>query len=209
MSLNMDGWHKPDLGALFVVTGASGTGKTTLVKRALKSIPNIQFSVSATTRQIREGEMDGVDYHFLDHEAFENLKNDNALLEWAQVYHNYYGTLEAPVLKALQDGDSILLEIDQKGAAQVKAKMPEAISIFILPPNIESLESRLRGRNTDSEEIIQRRLNQAQDQLQHCGEFDYIVVNDHLESSSDQFQAILLAELLKRTRRQSWINQFE
>lgn len=208
MSLNLDAWTKPDVGALFVVTGASGTGKTTLVKRALAAIPNIQFSVSATTRKPRDGEVDGVDYHFTTLENFEALKSQEALLEWAQVYANYYGTLKAPVEEALQQGDSILLEIDQLGAAQVKEKMPEAISIFVLPPDMNSLETRLRNRNTDSEEIIQRRLREAQDQLDHCGEFDYLVVNDKLESACDQFMSILTAELLKRTRRPTLVRQF-
>jgi len=208
MSLNVDAWTKPDTGALFVVTGASGTGKTTLVKRALSTISNIQFSVSATTRAMRTGEQNGVDYHFLSMDEFNRLKENDELLEWAQVYKNCYGTLRQPVLNALNSGESILLEIDQQGAAQVKAKMPEAISIFILPPTMASLESRLRGRNTDSDEIIARRLQEAQDQIDHCGSFDYLVINDDLESASDQFMSILIAELLKRARRNSWVDRF-
>jgi len=208
MSLNVDAWTKPDQGALFIVTGASGTGKTTLVKRALSTISNIQFSVSATTRKIREGEIDGQDYHFLDIPEFERRKDAGELLEWAQVYKNFYGTLKAPVIEALNAGESILLEIDQQGAAQVKAQMPQAISIFILPPTMASLESRLRGRNTDSDEIIARRLKEAQDQIDHCGSFDYLVINDDLESASDQFMSILVAELLKSNRRNSWVQQF-
>lgn len=208
MSLNVDAWSKPDQGALFVVTGASGTGKTTLVKKALSTISNIQFSVSATTRSMRNGEVDGVDYHFLDIPEFERLKDNGELLEWAQVYKNFYGTLRQPVIDALNAGESILLEIDQQGAAQVKAQMPNAISIFVLPPDIASLEKRLRGRNTDSDEIIARRLREAQDQLDHCGSFDYLVVNDKLESACDQFMSILIAELLKRNRRSSWVAQF-
>ena len=208
MSLNVDAWNKPDRGALFIVTGASGTGKTTLVKRALSTISNIQFSVSATTRAKRDGETDGKDYHFLERSEFERLKENEALLEWAQVYKNFYGTLREPVLKALRSGESILLEIDQQGASQVKAQMPEAISIFILPPTMASLEKRLRNRNTDSDEIIARRLREAQDQIDHCGSFDYLVINDDLESASDQFMSILIAELLKRNRRDSWVQKF-
>ena len=208
MSLNLDAWTKPDTGALFVVTGASGTGKTTLVKHALGAIPNIRFSVSATTRAPRAGEVDGVDYHFKSMAEFEALRDHGALLEWAQVYANCYGTLKEPVDEALQNGDSILLEIDQLGAAQVQKKMPEAITIFVLPPTMQSLETRLRNRNTDSEEIIQRRLREAQDQLDHCGSFDYLVVNDNLESACDQFMSILIAELLKRQRRPSLVAQF-
>jgi guanylate kinase len=208
MSLNVDAWKKPDCGALFIVTGASGTGKTTLVKRALSAISNIQFSVSATTRTMRTGEQNGVDYHFLDRSEFERLKADDDLLEWAPVYKNFYGTLREPVLTALHSGESILLEIDQQGAAQVKAQMPEAISIFILPPTMDSLERRLRNRNTDSDEIISRRLREAQDQIDHCGSFDYLVINDDLDSASDQFMSILVAELLKCNRRESWVQRF-
>lgn len=208
MSLNVDAWKKPDRGALFIVTGASGTGKTTLVKRALSAISNIQFSVSATTRTMRTGEQNGVDYHFLERSEFERLKENDDLLEWAQVYKNFYGTLREPVLTALDSGESILLEIDQQGAAQVKAQMPEAISIFVLPPTMDSLERRLRNRNTDSDEIIARRLREAQDQIDHCGSFDYLVINDDLDSASDQFMSILVAELLKCNRRESWVQRF-
>ena len=116
--------------------------------------------------------------------------------------------MRAPVEEALAAGESILLEIDQQGAAQIKQKMPDAIFIFILPPDMESLERRLRRRGTDSEEIIQRRLLEAQGQLDHCGSFDYLVINDRLESGCDQFSSILLAELLKRQRRESWVKQF-
>jgi len=208
MSLHLQGWTKPKQGVLFVVTGASGTGKTTLVREALSRIPGIHFSVSATTRPMRKGEKDGTDYHFLSEEEFIALQNKDSFLESAEVYGNYYGTLKKPVEEALAAGDSILLEIDQKGAAQVKIKAPYAVSIFILPPDIETMENRLRNRKTDSPEVIKRRLAEAMDQLRHCKNFDYLLVNDHLLSAHDQFQAILIAELLRKERRNDWVEQF-
>ena len=158
MSLNTRGWRRPDRGALFVVTGASGTGKTTLVKEALRTLPDLGFSVSMTTRAPRRGEVAGRDYHFVEPEQFARLVAQEAFLEWAEVYGNRYGTPRAPVEQALSEGRSILLEIDAQGAAQVRAAMPEAVSVFVLPPSMAALEQRLRGRQTDTEEIIARRL---------------------------------------------------
>jgi guanylate kinase len=208
MSLNLDGWTSPDRGALFIVTGASGTGKTTLVREALRRIPGVQFSVSATTRAPRAGERDGVDYRFLSREAFDSAVEAGDFLEWAEVHGNRYGTLKAPVDHALASGSSILLEIDRRGASQVREKAPEAISIFILPPGLETLEQRLRDRSTDSEEVIRRRVADAMDQIQHCGSFDFLLVNNVLESAHDQFQAILIAALLHQERRRAWVEKF-
>ena len=208
MSLSLSSWTRPDRGALFVVTGASGTGKTTLVKSALADIPGIGWSVSATTRAMRPGEVDGKDYHFVGHEAFSALRAEGALLEWAEVYGNRYGTPRAPVEAALARGRSILLEIDYQGARQVRAALPEAVSIFVLPPSPEVIEARLRGRSTDSEAVIARRVADAHSQLVHCGEFDYIVVNDDLASATDQFEAILVAELLRRGRHSGLVSRF-
>jgi len=208
MSLNLTRFARPDRGALFVITGASGTGKTTLVKEALATIPDLDFSVSATTREPRIGEVDGRDYHFVTQERFSEMVAEEAFLEWAPVYGNHYGTPRAPVEAALARGESILLEIDAQGAEQVREAMPEAVFIFILPPSIQTIEDRLRGRSTDSEEIIQRRLTDARLQLSRCGEFEYLLVNDDLHSGFDQLQAILVAELLRATRRASLVTQF-
>lgn len=206
MSLKMEHWRRPDRGALFVITGASGTGKTTLVKEALQIIPDLSYSVSATTRAPRVGEVEGRDYHFVDHARFEEMINDQAFLEWAEVYGNRYGTPRAPVVSAMESGRSILLEIDAKGAAQVRQAMPEAVSVFVLPPSMAALETRLRGRSTDSEETIRRRLDEAREQLERCEEFDYLVINDDLTCAHDHFQAVLVAELL-RTRRQTSLSR--
>jgi guanylate kinase len=208
MSLDLSAWPRPDRGALFIVTGASGTGKTTLVKEALRVVPDLGFSVSATTRAMRDGEVDGRDYHFVTHARFAELVAAGDMLEYAEVYGNRYGTPRRPVAEALEAGRSILLEIDYQGAAQVRERMPEAVSIFVLPPSIAAIERRLRGRQTDSEEIIARRVREARLQLEHVGEFDYLVVNDRLASAHDQFQAVLVAELRRRDRQASLVAAF-
>ena len=208
MSIALREWTAPDKGALFVVTGPSGTGKTTLVRHALAHIPNISFSVSATTRTARPTEKSGIDYHFWDTPHFRKEVEDGAFLEWAKVYDNFYGTPKAPIIASLERGESILLDIDPQGAAQVRARMPECTSIFILPPSIDVIEERLRGRNTDSEEVISARMLQIREQLQHCQSFDYLLINDDLVSAQDQFQAILIATLLQRTHRKQWITRF-
>lgn len=208
MPLDFSHWTAPQRGALFVVTGASGTGKTTLVKAALGRIPGIRFSVSATTRPSRAGETDGVDYHFVSRERFDALVSNDEMLEWAEVYGNGYGTPRAPVDAALQEGESILLEIDLQGARQVKAAAPEAVLIFVLPPSVEALGDRLRGRGTDSEEVVARRLAEARLQLAGVGDFDYVVVNDVLAAAHDRFQAVLTAELLRRSRHPDLVDRF-
>ncbi len=209
MTLDLSCWEKPDRGVLFVVTGSSGTGKTTLVKAALERIPHLSFSVSATTRPARPGEQDGVDYHFLSQARYAELLEQGAFLEHATVYGNSYGTLREPVERALALGTSIVLDIDTQGAEQVRASSPGAVSIFVLPPSAQALEERLRGRATDPEEVIQRRVREASLQLRECGHFDYLVVNDQLPAAKDQFESVLVAEQLRRSRRQTWVARFE
>ena len=208
MSLGMKRWEQPDKGVLFIVTGASGTGKTTLVKEALEVIPGLEFSVSYTTRQQRFGEIDGTDYHFIDQQTFDLHVQQNAFLEHATVYGNSYGTLRSAVENSLKDGKSILLEIDHQGAQQVRLLLPESISLFVLPPSLEAVEQRLRGRQTDSESVIQKRMSKIQEQLRHCGSFDFLIVNDDLNSAHDQFQSILVSALLHSARRQSWVEKY-
>ena len=202
MTLDFSRWKGPDTGVLFVVTGASGSGKTTLVKAAFEQVPDLQFSVSATTRKARSGEVDGVDYHFHSAQRFEELREQGALLEWAEVYGNFYGTPRDPVVSALSEGRSILLDIDVQGARQVREAYSEAVTVFILPPDIEVLERRLRARSTDGEDVIRRRVGEARLQIQHCDEFSYLVVNDDLELSNRVFQSVLFAELSRVSRRQ-------
>ena len=206
--MNTQSWTQPDRGALFVVTGASGTGKTTLVRKALADVPGITFSVSATTRSIRPGEKDGVDYHFLDRDQFMARVEQGEFLEWAEVYGNCYGTLRSPVDNALAQGNSILLDIDTQGAEQVRASGYPHISIFVLPPTLEALTQRLTSRATDAPDVIARRIQEAQLQLRECATFDFVVVNDKLSSAHDQFQAILVAELLRTNRHADLIQRF-
>lgn len=208
MSLDLSAWTAPQRGALFVVTGASGTGKTTLVREALANVPGIGWSVSATTRAPRTGEVDGHDYHFVSKESFERKLERGELLEWAEVYGNYYGTLRAPVDQALARGESILLEIDVQGARQVRKAAPESILIFVLPPSIDALEKRLIGRATDDQATIARRVAEARQQLQGVGEFDYVVINDVLASAHHRFQAVLVAELQRRHRHPKLVETF-
>ncbi len=197
-------WTAPDIGALFVVSGPSGSGKTTLLHAALTAVPGLEFSVSATTRAPRAGERDGVDYHFVTREAFAELLRTRALLEHAEVYGNYYGTPRAPVDAALAEGRSIVLDIDVQGAAQVRRAHPEAVSVFVLPPNLAAIEARLRARGLDDAAIVARRVREADEQLAEAETYDYLVMNDDLASAHAQFQAVLVAELLRRNRRQSW-----
>ena len=208
MSIAMKQWSAPSKGALFVVTGPSGTGKTTLVHHALANTPHISFSISATTRPQRSTEENGKDYHFMDTQTFRKEVEKGSFLEWAKVYDNFYGTPKKPIQDALDRGESIILDIDPQGAAQVRTRMPDCTSIFILPPSIDVIEARLRSRNTDSEDVISARMLQIREQLQHCQTFDYLLINDDLQSAQDQFQSILIATLLQRTHREKWVTRF-
>lgn len=203
-----DHWHPPTTGALFVVTGPSGTGKTTLIRETIKRIPELKFSISAATRAPRHNEQDGVDYRFMSNETFEKAVQNNEFLEFAEVYGNRYGTLRAPIEFALENGHSIVLDIDYQGAAQVLTQFPSATSIYVLPPSLDILEARLRSRRTDSDEIIQKRMAEIHIQLQHCPSFEFLVVNDDLESAITQFSSIFIATLLRCERRSDWVKQF-
>lgn len=203
MSLNLSSWTRPDQGALFVVSGASGTGKTTLLREALRHVPYLSFSVSATTRPARVGETEGVDYRFMDQESFQKHVDAGDFLEHALVYGNRYGTLRAPVMDALAKGVSVVLDIDVKGAMQVRSSMPDGIGIFLAPTSIEVLEQRLRARGTEAEDTIALRMAQVQEQLNGSGAFEYVVVNDVLSCAHDCLQAVFVAELQRVHRRQS------
>lgn len=193
--------ERPDRGVLFVVSGPSGVGKSTLLKRAMARLPWLSFSVSATTRGPREGEKDGVDYHFLTPGEFQDRVEDGAFLEHATVYDRSYGTLRVPTERALAEGRCLLLDIDVQGADQVKATLPDAVHLFILPPSLAALEARLRGRGTDPEEVIARRMAQVAMQLRGVKDAHYVVVNDDLEAAQASFEGVLLAETCRRSRR--------
>jgi guanylate kinase len=178
-------------GKLFVIAAPSGAGKTTLVKALVKRNPDLQFSVSYTTRQQRSTEQDGRDYFFVDREEFFRLRDDGELLESAEVFDNFYGTSRRQVEEHLRAGRHVIVEIDWQGARQLRASMPECATIFILPPSRRELERRLRDRRTDSDAVIERRLRDALSDMSHWDEFDYCVVNEDLDRAVLEVEAIL------------------
>ena len=192
-------------GILFVVSAPSGAGKTSLVKALLEKDPGLALSVSCTTRPPRAGERDGVHYHFLDRDRFERAVAAGEFMEHAEVFGNLYGTRESDLRTHLASGRDLILEIDWQGARQVRRRFPAALSLFILPPSLAELERRLRGRGTDSDEVIARRLAQARDDLGHWSEYDYLVVNDRFESALADLGAIVAAERLRSSRCLEWI----
>lgn len=179
------------MGRLFVISGSSGVGKGTLLKLFLAKHPEFKLSVSCTTRKPREGEENGVNYFFLTKEEFENhIKNDE-FLEWAEFSGNIYGTQKAYVERKLSEGKNLILELDTTGALNVKAKMPEACLIFILPPSFEELEARLRGRHTETEEAIQKRLETVKIEIERSNQFDYKIINDSLDRALSELENIM------------------
>ncbi len=178
-------------GRLYVVSAPSGAGKTSLVKALMEREPSIRFSVSYTTRKPRLNEIPGRDYHFVTMERFQEMIAGDEFLEHAQVFDNYYGTGVRAVQEALGNGEQLLLEIDWQGARQVRGRLPEARSIFILPPSRSALEQRLKARSTDSDEVIERRLRDAAQDLAHWAEFDYVVINDRFEQALEDLRAIV------------------
>ena len=189
--------NEQPLGTLYIVTAPSGAGKTTLVHAVLEREPGLALSVSYTTRPPRPGEVDGRDYRFVGKEEFLRLRDGGELLEWAEVHGNYYGTSRTWIETQLQQDRDVLLEIDWQGARQVRRMFPHAVSIFILPPSLEALEARLRGRGTDSEATIARRLAAAREEMRHVEEFDYAIINDRLERAIDELTAVVRAARLR------------
>lgn len=181
-------------GKVFVIAAPSGAGKTTLRDYLLHAHPDLYFSVSATTRTPRTGEVIHKDYHFMSKAQYDQHLAHGDFLEHAEVFGNYYGTLRAPVEEQLSQGRNVLLDVDTKGARQVKEQMPEALLVFIMPPSIEELERRLRTRNTDCEEVIQRRLREARYEIDQRQCFDFIVVNDTLSNAQAALDAIMYPE---------------
>jgi guanylate kinase len=193
---------------LFVLSSPSGAGKTTLSRALLELEPSLTMSVSATTRPPRPGEIDGKDYTFTDVAAFEAMVAAGAMLEWAHVFSNRYGTPRAPVEAALEAGRDVLFDIDWQGARQLAEKLPaDLVRVFILPPSAAALEVRLRGRAQDPPEVVARRMAAASDEMSHWGEYDYVIVNDDVDWSVAGLRAILAAERLRRTR-QSGLFEF-
>ena len=188
-------------GCLIVVSGPSGTGKSTIVNTVLDTCNDLSFSVSATTRQQREGETEGVDYFFVTKERFQHMIDNNELLEHAEYVGNYYGTPRKAVLDKIENGSSILLDIEVQGAEQVKDQFPEAVTMFVIPPSWEELERRLVNRGTDSMEKIQARLKQAKSEIEKIENYDYIIVNDVLETAISEVISIIATQNYKYNKR--------
>ena len=187
-------------GLLVVISGPSGAGKGTICERIRAELPQLGYSVSATTRAPRQGEIDGKSYFFKTVEEFETMIQKGELLEYANVYGNYYGTPKQYVLDILEGGYDVLLEIDVQGAMQVKKNYPQCVLVFIAPPSLEELRNRLEGRRTDSQEVIERRMAAANEELKLAENYDYVVVNNIVAEATDQILAILAAERTKAIR---------
>ena len=195
-------------GTLFIVTAPSGAGKTTLVSGLLERDPQVRLSVSYTTRAPRAGEVNGQHYHFIDVPGFRALRDKGEFLEWAEVHNNYYGTSKRWLEEQTRAGRDILLEIDWQGAQQVRKVFPKAVGVFILPPSVEELERRLRGRGTDSEDVISRRVLGARGEMRHVAEFDYVIINEDLPAALEDLVAVVRASRLRYANQEAHQPEF-
>jgi guanylate kinase len=187
-------------GTLFMVSAPSGAGKTSLLKELLGHDDMLHVSVSYTTRPMRPGEKEGEDYHFVDHERFLRKVEDGSFLEHARVFDNYYGTDRQEVYEQLEQGFDVILEIDWQGAQQIRSNMPDTISIFILPPTEEALRHRLEGRGQDDEDVINRRMSAARNEISHYSEYDYLVINDDFAQALEDLKSIVRSNRLQQGR---------
>ena len=187
-----DSEHRMKTGKLFVLSGPSGVGKGTLREHALNNAPNLKYSISCTTRKPREGETDGVEYRFISHTKFQEYISQGLFLEYAHVHEDYYGTLKSDVMSELEAGHDVLLEIDVQGALKVKEIMPEAVLIFVAPPSVEVLTQRLTGRGTESSSSLEVRLSNALKEIALKDKYDYVIVNDDLDSACEELRKIIL-----------------
>ncbi|MCX8033814.1 MAG: guanylate kinase [Thermodesulfovibrio sp.] len=195
-------------GIIFVISAPSGTGKTTICERLLKSLPDLKMSISHTTRKPRTGERDGVDYYFIDKTKFKEMISNNDFIEWAEVYGNFYGTSKKVINELLNSGNDILLDIDTQGAKNIKKIYPESVLIFMLPPSIEELKRRLSKRKEKSN-IIKSRLDRVVDEIIQYEFYDYLLINDNLEKALNEIMCIIFAERLKINRiNKKFINNF-
>lgn len=194
-------------GGVFVVSGPSGSGKDTVLKGLFAENPDILFSISSITRAMRPGEREGEKYNFISREHFEEMIKNDLLLEHNVFVGNYYGTPRIPVEKAVSEGRDIIIEVDVNGAAQIHKKLPEAVTVFIMPPSFEELKRRLVGRGTESEELIEKRLRSALDEIRRAEEYDYIIVNDDAAAASQSLMSVIKACRLKTERQKNIINE--
>jgi guanylate kinase len=188
-------------GLLYVLSSPSGAGKSTIARMLMASDDGVAMSVSATTRPVRPGEVDGRDYHFVDDARFDAMVGEGAFLEWAHVFGYRYGTLKSEVMKVIEGGRDALLDIDWQGTQQLKQVDPDIVRVFILPPSMAELERRLRLRGTDSDEVVARRMERAAAEISHWAEYDYVLINNDAEKCRELAHNILKAERLKATRR--------
>ncbi len=194
-------------GRLVIVSGPSGSGKDTILKKVLARMPEIKFSISSITRPMREGEVEGEKYNFVTREYFEEMIKNDALLEYNSYVGNYYGTPKAPVDDVIENGGEIIIEVDVNGQSNIKKRVDSALSIFIMPPSFEVLKARLTGRGTDSEEVIEQRMQEALKEISCAKNYDYIVVNDDLEEAVDDFIGIIKADRLNIERQNYLIDE--
>ena len=185
---------------LLIVSSPSGAGKTTLCNMLRAEMTDLRFSVSHTTRRPRPGEVDGREYHFVPDDLFDRMVADGVFLEWAQVHGHHYGTSRSEIERARAECRGIIFDIDFQGARQIRARLPDAVTVFILPPTLEELERRLRGRGTEDEATVQRRLANAKREIAHYGLFDYVVCNDQLDRAYERLKSIVAAERCRRQR---------
>lgn len=194
-------------GTVLIVSGPSGSGKDTILKEVFKEIPEIKFSISSITRNMRDGEIEGEKYNFISTERFlEMIKNDE-LLEYNKYLDNYYGTPRKPVEEVLNSGGEIIIEVDVNGAASIREKLPEAVSVFIMPPSFDVLKNRLSGRGTECKELVSKRLNEALNEISRASEYDYIVVNDVLSEAVSDLVSIIKSERYRINKNINIINE--
>ncbi len=187
-------------GSLFIVAAPSGGGKTSLVKQLVQDLQNIVVSISHTTRDMRSGETDGVDYFFIDEAEFQRMIDAHAFVEHARVFNHFYGTSVAQIKERLHAGVDVVLDIDWQGAQQIKRLFADAVGVFIIPPSLDALKRRLMDRRRDNEMVIQSRMEQARNEMSHFSEFDYLIVNDDFELAASELQAIVVAHRLRMSR---------
>lgn len=196
-----------DKGILIIFSGPSGSGKGTVLKELVKAHDDVKISVSMTTRQSREGEIDGTHYYFVNREYFEKKISENKMLEYAEYNGNMYGTPKDPVDEMLKTGKAVILEIEVQGAAKIRELYPDVISIFLMPPSIKTLEERLRGRNSEDEETINHRMVIAREEIRRASEYDYIVINDTVENAVEGIETVIKAERQKTSRNKKIISE--
>ena len=194
-------------GTLIIISGPSCSGKDTVLTELFKKMPELLFSISSITRAMRAGEREGEKYNFITREKFEDMLKNDRLLEHNEFVGNYYGTPREPVERAIANGQDMVIEVDVNGAAQIREKLPEAVSIFIMPPSFVELKRRLSGRGTESEELIQKRLTSALGEIKRAVEYDYIVVNEDIAAAADDIMSVILSSRLKTDRQTKIIDE--